>query len=280
MAAFWNWIYRWFASQWADVRGNLKYALAYWIVLGGGMTWLAHHLQATLHANLAGWLSLAAPIFSILAVAYLVAISAGRNSARIPARIPAPPPTPNASSAIQRLAALPELPVRPKPVDLQGKFLELYIQSFEDLLHITKTYVAMKVQIVNHGPDEATIVSCGLHISLGPWSMEGQIMNRIPDDWRINKKRENSFLVASYDEVPLEPLLRASEVYKKGHPVSGWLAFELYVFGDVEFPNAQFNLNVTDSFDVTHAITRKAGVYPQTGELIRVDPKPSPHAGL
>jgi hypothetical protein len=160
-------------------------------------------------------------------------------------------------------------------VDLQGRFLELYIQSFEDMLHISKTYVAMKIQIVNHGPDETTIVSCGLHISLGPWKIDGQIMTAIPDTWRVKKQRENSFLVPTYDEVSLEPLLRASEVYRKGHPVQGWLAFELFVFGDVEFPNAQFDLNVTDSFDVTHTITRKAGVYPRAGELIWVDPKPS-----
>ena len=47
MATGWKWISNWGERQWTDIRGNLKWAFAYWLVLGGGMTWLAHHLQAT-----------------------------------------------------------------------------------------------------------------------------------------------------------------------------------------------------------------------------------------
>ena len=112
--------------------------------------------------------------------------------------------------------ALPDPPPPPKPVDLQGKILEMYIALFDENLLLSKTYVAIKVQIVNHGPDEATVISCGLQISLGTWRAVGEIMNKIPDDWRIKKKRENNFLVSAYDEVPLKPLLRPSEVYKRG----------------------------------------------------------------
>lgn len=67
----WGWLER----QYEDIKGHYKWAIITWLVAGSGFTWLAQRLQAALHANIAGWLALAAPIFSILAVGYLVFIS-------------------------------------------------------------------------------------------------------------------------------------------------------------------------------------------------------------
>jgi hypothetical protein len=271
-----KYISNWYSRQWTDIRGNLKWAFVYWLGLGGGMTWLAHHLQFTLHANLAGWLSLAAPIFSILAVAYLVVIVVGRNNNRT-ATPPSEEPTTGALAAIQN--ALPAPPALQKGVDLQGEIRELYIQSFEDMLHFSKTYVVMKVRITNHGPDEATVTGCGIRISLGDYQINGDVKNDIPVEWRIKKKRQGILGIA-YDETPIEELLSDKCVYKKGHPNGGWLAFEVVSSGDIEFPNAQVELLLQDSLGGRHYITREAGVYPRTGELVMATQKLSPTGRL
>jgi hypothetical protein len=145
---------------------------------------------------------------------------------------------------------------------------------------MSKTYVVMKVQVVNHGNDEAAAVKCALGMALGTWQSSGTVMNIVPSAWRIRKKRDGSFLGNVYDDHPLEPLLRASQVYKKGHPCTGWLAFETYAYGDVEFPNVEFDIILTDSLGGIHHIKRQPGVYPRTGELVRIEQNPIPTASL
>jgi len=71
----------WIRNQYNDLKGNIKYGILYWLLLGGGMTWLAHWLQAVFRYNIAGWLALAAPIFSTLAVLYLLLIVPPRMAA-------------------------------------------------------------------------------------------------------------------------------------------------------------------------------------------------------
>jgi hypothetical protein len=240
-------------------------------VISAIATWLVHTVTA--------WLGLATiPIryYVVLGILVFCAVTLFALLILILHKSVAVAEAPVASQAMPNLDELrgqlfPQKPPDPpKPVDLQGRILELYIETFDALPHVSKTYVAMKVQIKNHGPDEATIVSCGLRVSLGTWEIVGQIMKAVPDDWRIKKRREDNFFVAAFDEVELDPPLRGDAVYKKGHPILGWLAFELYVYGDVEFPNAQFDLSLTDSFDRPHLIVRPPGVYPKTGELIRI----------
>ena len=109
--------------------------------------------------NLAGWLALAAPIFSILAVAYLVVIFVWNEQ------------TPRSCGGIRQASVYPHpqcrmlyltRPLPPSRWICTGKILEMYIALFDENLLFSKTYVAIKVQIVNHGPDEATVISCGL----------------------------------------------------------------------------------------------------------------------
>jgi hypothetical protein len=65
--------------------------------------------------------------------------------------------------------------------------------------------------------------------------------------------------------------------YKKGIPHHGWFAFEFTLLGDgMEFPNAKIDLFLRDSLGNPHTITRIAGVYPKTGELIRITPPAIP----
>ena len=74
----------------------------------------------------------------------------------------------------------------------------------------------------------------------------------------------------TYDELEIGEPLSSANVYRKGHPIVSWLLFETYVSGDLPFPNVQFDIVLKDSFGSGHCITRKAGVYPQTGELIQL----------
>ncbi len=158
----------------------------------------------------------------------------------------------------------------PLRVDLQGEIQELYFLS-EGLFGLLTTYVLIKVQIVNKGSDEATITNVGLRAAIGDSYVDGKIMNKIPDSWRIKKMKEG-MLTTGYEETPIDRCLGAeahTEIYRKGVPHVGWIAFEFYSVGDVEFPNAEFNLLLKDSFGNDHRIQRKPMFYKRTGELVR-----------
>jgi hypothetical protein len=127
----------------------------------------------------------------------------------------------------------------------------------------------MKVHIVNHGSDEATITHCGLQVSLGAFHVDGKVVE-IPSLWRIKRKRDGALLGVFYDETPINPCLgtQPDEIYKKGHPRDGWLNFEYYAHEDIEFPNAEFKVLLKDSLGGEHCIRRESCVYKKTGELV------------
>ena len=153
-------------------------------------------------------------------------------------------------------------------VDLRGQILEFLLASEDDWVMPRRFYVAIRVQIVNHGEDEATITSYRLHVSLGSFEDDGAVIANLPAAWCVRRRKQNSFAPA-YEDMRPEPRLNATNIYKKGIPVEGWLFFELYEYGDVELPNVQVDLLVKDSFAGEHVITREAGVYPQQSALAR-----------
>ena len=99
-------------------------------------------------------------------------------------------------------------------------------------------------------------------------------MKNIPPHWSIRRRKEGT-LSFTFEETLIEPALGSEphiEVYKKGIPREGWLAFEAYPWGEVEFPNAQFDLHLKDSLGGAHCIRRPSGVYAKTGEFMLVSP--------
>lgn len=89
----------------------------------------------------------------------------------------------------------------PRPVDLRGEILELYFRKRDDILSFpSQTTVVMKVQVVNHGPQEATITHLGLEVCLGRDQFMGTVVNRIPETWRI--KRRDEGILAKFFETP------------------------------------------------------------------------------
>jgi hypothetical protein len=250
----------WLKRQHEDIKGHYKWAIITWLVAGSGFTWLVQRLQAVLHANIAGWLALAAPIFSILAVGYLVFVSS-RTTPTVPStrsdKVTLPLPSPQ--------------PVVCLSVDLRGEIQELYFYKPQDFgMPAPKTIVVMKVRIVNHGPDEATITHVGLRANLEDFQQNGEVTN-ILELWRINRRKGESMIFPTFEETSLAPVLGGQahkEIYKKGLPHEGWLAFEFFDFRDVEFPNAQFDLYLKDSLGGSHCISRKSMVYIKQGELV------------
>lgn len=183
----------------------------------------------------------------------------------------APPSSPRPSIPAEPRVLLPS---PPKTVDLRGQILELYLAQFEDLLHTSRTYMVMKVRIVNHGADEVTISGVGARASLADFSVDGEIITTDLSWLRIKRKREGVLLAVVYDVLAIEPFLGVNpheEVYKKGKPHEGWLAFEFKVWGNKEFPNAQVELFLKDALGNSHTVVRPAGVYEKTGELVRAD---------
>jgi hypothetical protein len=123
---------------------------------------------------------------------------------------------------------------------------------------------------VNRGTSDATITRVGLRIELGDFRKGGDPI-QIPSGLRVKRERAGTFIGTVFDEFPMEPVLGVStnsEIYRRGIPKEGWLAFEVYAHGTEEFPNAQFDLLLEDSFGNTHQITRSAGVYRTVGELV------------
>lgn len=158
------------------------------------------------------------------------------------------------------------------PVDLRGEIQELYFYKPVVLGVSIRTLIVMKVRVVNHGPDEATVTHVGLHVGLEGFQQDCAITN-IPDSFRIKRRREGDFdlILPSYQETTIAPILGGQahkEIYKKGLPHEGWLAFECYSLQDVEFPNARFDLHLKDSLGGTHCISRKSMVYIRDAELV------------
>jgi len=262
-------LWKWLQGQYDDIKGNAKWALLYWLALGSGLTWIIHHIQDAYRTNIASWLALAAPIFSILAVLYLVWIVSSRipplktqsiadKLALIP--VPAPEPKPPANP--------PQLP-RQLPVDLRGEIEEIYFQKqgFGAFIFAMKIFILMKVRIVNHGPDDATITHIGLSATVGRRSLECTVMDAVPSAWRIKRLKAGSFFGETV-ETTIAPDLLPDEIYKKGIPHSGWLAFEYTPLKDCEFPNAEFVMHLKDSLGGIHTIRHEATIYYREGEIV------------
>lgn len=274
----------WLRRQYEDIKGNAKWALLYWLVLGSGLTWIIHHIQYAYHANIAGWLALAAPIFSILAVLYLVWIVSSRmpplKTQKVTDKLDLiPVPAPQLTAP----AKLPQ-PPRQLPVDLRGEIEEIYFQKQAGLFLLTlKMFIVMKVRIVNHGPDDATITHIALSATVGRETVECTVMNAVPSAWRIKRQKAGSFFGETV-ETTISPDLPPNEIYEKGIPHSGWLAFECMPLKDCEFPNAEFKLHLKDSLGGIHTIRREAMIYYREGEIVAstaaTPPLPSTNSSL
>jgi hypothetical protein len=111
----------------------------------------------------------------------------------------------------------------------------------------------------------------GLQAELGDVQQMGEVRD-IPDSWHIRRKAGGfNFIVPQYQETGIAPVLGDNankEIYKKGLPHEGWLAFEFSDFRDIEFPNAQFDLHLKDSLGGGHRITRKSMLYIKEGEIV------------
>jgi hypothetical protein len=162
-------------------------------------------------------------------------------------------------------------------VNLQGEILDLYFHNSDVVIPLQRMFVLLKVRIVNHGPEEATVTHCGLRVSLKDFRAAGEIYP-YPETWRIKRRKEGPYMVPVYEEISVEPRLGANphaEIYRKGIPREGWVAFELYNSHDRQFPNAQFDLLLRDSLGGEHCIRRDPQVYVKRGELL-ITPSPSP----
>jgi hypothetical protein len=251
---------KWLNKQYHVIEGHLKWAII--LTITTALTWTAHYVDAH-RADIASWLNLALPIFAIVAVLYLVLSRSPRRESAPSAKpltLP-PPPAPT----------LPALPSPPAPVNLQGEIQELYFKSEGIPGLLQKMFVVMKVRVVNFGPDEAAITDIKLNVNVGESHLAADFVKTIPNDWRIKKRITDLFSIA-YDETPLEPPLLSAEsepqIYRKGVPKTGWIAFEWSGFSDIEFPNGEFVLFLKDSFGKWHVVTRKPMVYEKPGEIV------------
>jgi hypothetical protein len=166
------------------------------------------------------------------------------------------------------VTVLPE-PSTPHSVDLRGEILEIYFYNPQSFITFEPMHVLCKVRIVNHGPDEATITDFSLEVNLGNFQRLGE-MEAVPALWSIRKK---NFGIAgfTFEDTPITPRLGTeSDRYPKGIPRTGWLAFAFPLFGerDIEFPNAEFTLHLTDSLGGEHDIRREPQVYTRSGEIV------------
>jgi hypothetical protein len=169
----------------------------------------------------------------------------------------------------------PEKAASPLPVNLRGEILELFLHAENDLLGLpSRTYILMKVQIVNRGVAEATITRIGLRVRVGQFESMCDLLKEIPEAWQI-RKRDDRYLNMVYKNTPLDSILGAQpseEIYRPGIPRSGWIAFELYAQENIQFPNAEFTLFLEDSLGGQHLIRRMPQLYVKRGDIVAVPP--------
>jgi hypothetical protein len=195
-------------------------------------------------------------IFNLGRTAYLLNLEDMAKIEKLEAMLPAPKPS---------------TPTLPSPVDLRGDILELYFRKVNDMLGLPdKTFILLKVKIVNHGPVEATISKVALTVSLGAFKQTCDLVKSVPDAWQI-RKRDEQFLNMVYIDTPVGPCLGENadeETYPTGIPRTGWLAFELCSLENIEFPNAEINLHLVDSLGAVHLIHRSSQIYVKNGEVL------------
>jgi hypothetical protein len=169
----------------------------------------------------------------------------------------------------------PGKPASSLSTDLRGDILELYFHPENDLLGLpSRTYILMKVQIVNRGIAEATITKVGLQVRVGQFESMCDLLKEVPETWQI-RRRDDRYLNMAYKNTPLDKVLgseSSEEIYRPGIPRSGYIAFELYAMENIQFPNAEFTLFLEDSLGGQHRILRMPQLYIKTGEIIAVPP--------
>lgn len=256
---------------WDAVKGNVYFEIlkAAFTFLGGGALLAAvwSKIQAYRgipQTDLKGTVILAMLISTFLLLVRIVAKRVVRPQiATVPMT---PPPLPPAQAAGVNLTEPKKPLAAPRPVDFQGKILELYFHDLEGVLLFAPMKILMKVWIVNRGPDVATIPSCSLEIKLGDFRRTADVTS-IPTNWRIKRPKQELFGV-TYEETTIDPHISPDQTYQKGIPRTGWLAFEFYNQGHAQFPNAEFIIHLQDSLGGYHKIRREPMVYEKTGEIV------------
>jgi len=250
---------------WTKIQGHLYYDIAKSIALSLFATASAYLVQRIRHApqqDFLGYVILAVLIFCAFMLAWIASRSTGR--AALNSKSPDTPP-PKTDAPMPAPFTLPPAPA----VDLRGEILELYFHREEIPITSTVT-VVMKVQIVNHGPVDATITAVRLQIRVGTDNLHADLPKVIPDSWRF-RRRKNELFNFAYEDIPFDVRLGVvphDEIYRKGVPRVGWLAFEFISMEHFEFPNAEFTLLLRDSLGGEHRIQRKPAFYKKTGEII------------
>jgi hypothetical protein len=257
-------------EQWAELLPHIKAhiviqfgtALLTSAIVSGVGLWVAHLLE-----RLVGGPKLPTLFYLALALLFFCAILL----ANLLSAVAIKPSTTTIAPAPQELPAPTEAIVLPpiqKPVDFHGRFLEIYF-SKPDPLPITSYFVLVKLEMVNRGPDEATASFRGIVVSLPGYKRSGGV-HQFPEWWRIRRRKPDTLLPV-YEELPCDPQLGLNpheEIYRKGIPRVGWIAFEMYLPPTEEFHNAQMDIHVHDSLGGTHVIRRELGVYYVPGELL------------
>jgi hypothetical protein len=195
----------------------------------------------------------------------------------IPVSINPSLPPPLATSPQEIGAKLAALPASPKPVDLRGEISELFFYKENNVMGLpSHTYILMKVQVVNHGPVEATISRTGLQVSIGELCLTCDLVNPIPDLWQI-KRRDDRYVNIVDIYTLIDPCLGAKssdETYPTAIPRTGWLAFKFHSQENIEFPNAEFSLILIDSLGGEHRIRREPQLYVKKGDIVAIPVQP------
>lgn len=259
--------------QWEEIRPNLKWqivlAIGGWIGGTGGvatlLAWATKYLQVLIGVPVLPtrfYVVFAIFIFCALVVSITFVFVFMGFTRRQPI------------SASPTVAVLPPVTpaATPKPVDLQGEILELYFGQSKGKHKL----VLMKIRIVNHGLDEASIINWRLKITVGDDPPFVVLPINIPSVWRIGRPKPGSSFQDSeyYNEKSIDVRLNelpATDTYRRGVPREGWIAFEDHFF-DLEFPNGRFDVLLKDSFGGEHSIHRPATVYRRDKELITTEP--------
>jgi hypothetical protein len=265
----------WLLSQWADIRGSVKFWIIS-IIAGSGVvsamiTSLTRHIQRARGAaqqDRLGYIILGLLIFcAFLLIASVVALLLRTFTTNIQ-----PMPEPVAES---QKAELQELtPPPPKSVDLHGSIEGLYFFKPDSYPAFSSYSIYMKLRITNRGTDEAVITKWHLYIRIGKDDKVQGTVGVIPSNMAIKRVAGNAFLGTPnfiYESVqPDLTKVPVHESYRKGIPKEGWVRFDPNDYGSEPPHNGAFFIFIEDSLGNTHWIERKPQSYKSDGELVEL----------
>jgi hypothetical protein len=258
----------WIKNQWDSTKGNLWWALGYYLftAFGGGSLFTAalKGLFRIAHIPPANSMGLFV-VGSLVSLTIAICFVAARRSSR--SAIAANQPEEHAALTEDVTEQTRQI----KEVDIFTELLQLHFyQSKVDPYIYT---ILMKLKLTNRGTAEATIGSWMLFLSIGKDSMQCDALGVLADNLAVKRTVIKDWATLGQEDFEqVEPNLGElldRNPLKRGIPQVGWVCFHVGAYpGYDPAVNAQMTVYMMDSLGGHHSFVREAQNHKKDGEIV------------